>query len=192
MEKYPKSFRVRFWSNYEIDEETGCWEWTGYKGKAGYGSLNARKISPGRPMYAHRVAWEIKRGPIPTGMHVLHKCDNPACGNPEHCFLGTQSDNNVDRVRKGRTASGDKNGARTRPERNPWVRNGGTGYKGEDHPGCKLSDDDVRTIITESRKGVRNVRLAERFKVSQNRISSVVRGFGRGGRMMKRMGIKPD
>ena len=52
---------------------------------------------------AHRASWEIYRGPIPTGMHVLHICDMPCCVNPDHLFLGTHKDNMDDRQKKGRT-----------------------------------------------------------------------------------------
>lgn len=57
---------------------------------------------PRRKMYVHRLAWIEAHGPIPEGMHVLHKCDNPPCYNIEHLFLGTPADNAADKMRKGR------------------------------------------------------------------------------------------
>jgi HNH endonuclease len=80
-----------------IDPNTGCHLWTGSTNKGTYGSVHGRvKIS------THRLAYELAHGPIPKGFCVLHRCDNPACCNPEHLYLGTQADNMADMVRKGR------------------------------------------------------------------------------------------
>src|SRR5678815_3205705 len=77
------------------DDMDACLEWQGTKhSKRGYG-LDGRKL-------AHRAAWERVHGPIPEGMHVLHKCDNPPCVNVRHLFLGTHADNMRDREQKGR------------------------------------------------------------------------------------------
>jgi hypothetical protein len=63
------------------------------------------------PVRAHRAAYLLFRGPIPTGQQVLHRCDNRLCINPDHLFLGTQADNMADKVAKGRQAKGESNGA---------------------------------------------------------------------------------
>ncbi len=57
---------------------------------------------------AHRAAWEYTRGPVPAGLFVLHRCDNPPCCNPAHLFLGTQADNMADMQAKGRQAKGER------------------------------------------------------------------------------------
>lgn len=79
----------------------GCWIWQGCKNNKGYGMVSRR----GRgfsPQLAHRYMYEQHVGPIPDGMHLLHRCDTPACVNPTHMFIGTRSDNMRDMVAKGR------------------------------------------------------------------------------------------
>jgi len=82
-----------------VERENGCLEWTGPPGTGGYGQIKVGKKMVG----AHRVAWELANGErIPTGMVVCHACDNPPCCNPEHLFVGTYSDNNLDMGQKWR------------------------------------------------------------------------------------------
>lgn len=76
----------------------GCLEWTGATSKAGYGQVRRQ----GKLLYAHRLAWELSRGPIPDGQHVCHRCDNPRCFAIEHLFLGSHLENMKDMVAKGR------------------------------------------------------------------------------------------
>ena len=72
----------------------GCWLWKGKPGSGGYGSWKHGQ--------AHRASWEFYRGPIPAGLQVCHRCDVPLCVNPDHLFIGTQSDNIQDMYAKGR------------------------------------------------------------------------------------------
>ena len=95
-----------FWQRVKKHGPDNCWEWTGTIENHGYARIGAgenRKL-------AHRLCWEIVYGPIPDGMCVCHKCDNPGCVNPNHLFLGTQLENMQDREQKGRTARGSANG----------------------------------------------------------------------------------
>lgn len=84
--------------------ESGCWIWTGTRLSAGYGVIRHE----GKLVRAHRVSWEMNRGPIPEGKRVLHRCDVPFCVNPAHLFLGTQADNVSDMIAKGRENFGHK------------------------------------------------------------------------------------
>lgn len=80
--------------------ESGCWTWNGHRmpEPTNYGMISIKNV----PRYVHRVQYTLVFGLIPKGLQVLHECDNPPCCNPQHLFLGTQSDNIIDRNSKGR------------------------------------------------------------------------------------------
>lgn len=97
-----------FWRRVKTGPIDGCWEHTN-KGDRRWGHV---QVGPkGARGYAHRIAYTIANGPIPHGLVVMHACDNPPCCNPTHLKVGTQSDNNKDRITKGRTAVGEQVGS---------------------------------------------------------------------------------
>lgn len=143
------SIETRFWSKVDMKGPDDCWEWQASKNERGYG----RFYNEDRMFPAHLVAWELTNGPIHNGFHALHKCDNPPCCNPGHLFSGTQSDNMIDMVEKGRD--------------NP--------QRGEKSPNAKLKTEDVmniRKIFQTSM--VTKTHLANQYNVSLSLIKAII------------------
>lgn len=113
-------FNARFWAKVQ-PADNGCWEWTAHRNNRGYGQFT---VSNGVFYTAHAVSYAITHGPIPPGMSICHRCDNPPCVRPDHLFLGTQSDNALDMFAKGRA----------------------TRSKGVERYNAVLSEEDVRHI----------------------------------------------
>lgn len=140
----------RFWEKVGAKTSSGCILWTGKINKQGYGRLY---LSPRKETMAHRFSFELFCGHIPDGLFVLHRCDNPPCINPNHLFLGTHQDNDLDRCRKGRTA------------------------KGPQLPHTKLTASQVSEIRRLYQRGrLTHKQLGKRFKVTACNILAVVRG----------------
>ena len=97
--------------------ESGCVEWAAHRNALGYGVFRDRH---GESMkLAHRVAYALANGPIPDGLLVLHRCDNPSCVNVAHLYLGTDSDNTRDKLERGRMVV--RTGERHHAFLRPWV-----------------------------------------------------------------------
>jgi hypothetical protein len=113
----------------------------------------------GRTILTHRLSWELERGPVPSGLSVLHVCDNRLCVRPDHLFVGSHRDNMRDMVSKRRAAAQ---------------------RRGQDHPSAKLTDAQITEIRTRYRRRQNGQRLAREFGVSLSLIMHVVGGkFGR-------------
>lgn len=82
------------------ETDSGCWEWAGCRSANGYGKM---AYGDGTTTGTHRVSFEVHHGPIPDGMFVRHKCDNPPCINPDHLEIGTPAQNSRDMVERNRT-----------------------------------------------------------------------------------------
>ena len=138
------SVRARFEDKVDAGPGGGCHLWVAGRKASGYGTITVAR----RKVLAHRLSWELANGPIPDGMCVLHRCDNPPCVNPDHLFLGTHADNSRDRNEKGRQARGVKNRH------------------------AKLTPDEVRAIRADTR---RQVDIARAYGVTPQAVHDIIR-----------------
>ncbi len=143
----------RFWE--KVKKTRGCWLWTASKQAAGYGSFVVHKGDS--PVGAHRLSYELEIGSIPTGMQVLHRCDNPSCVRPSHLFLGTQRDNMRDMRTKGRW--------RYKPR----------DQSGERNPNAILSDAQVAAMLGELVAGGRPVNVARKYGIQYRTLWAIRR-----------------
>jgi hypothetical protein len=169
--RHTKPLEERFWEKVTIVGLDECWLWVGgvFRNGMHYGQFQYE----GRPHNAHRIAWVLTNGEIPTGVRVLHSCDNPPCVNPRHLFLGSDADNMKDMATKGRgrlqrpfnRAVGDRHGMHLHPER---VR------RGEAHPRSILTDEVVLEVRRLHREGTKQSDLSRQFGIEKTVLSKVV------------------
>lgn len=152
------SFMDRFWTKVDMSRGVdACWEWAGYVNRRGYGELTVN----GQRVSTHRLAYTLAIGEIPDGILVCHKCDNRACCNPNHLFLGTNADNMHDMVQKGRNSKG-----------KPQI------HLGEQNGNHKLTTEQVISIRERyAAGGITQKELAQEFEISPTQLSRIVRGL---------------
>lgn len=131
--------------------DDGCWEWTGYLHKTGYGELRRDR----KRILAHRLAFFLWNGHWPEVCR--HKCDNRKCVNPEHLEDGTHADNARDRVERGRS-------------RHP---------RNEEHGRMKFSDEVIQQVRDMREAGMAQQAIANELNMAQSHVSRIVRGENR-------------
>ena|SRR3972149_6008265 len=141
--RHRKSPLIRFWRY--VTQSSGCWEWLGCKDKDGYGVIHSG-------LSAHRYAFELFLGPIPSDKLVRHSCNNSSCVNPNHLLLGTTLDNSRDMVNSGRSLVGERN------------------------PRAKLTRTQIRSIISARKSGFRVTDIALKYQVSSSLVYQILRG----------------
>jgi hypothetical protein len=139
----------QFWS--KMDRSGECWIWQGFCNPKGYGQIRVT-IAPKttRLVLTHRLSYELTYGPIPDGKCVCHHCDNPSCCRPDHLFIGTIAENQLDMASK---------------QRSP---------QGESHYMSKLTEVDVVSIRSLHLSGMTQAELGKQFHVHQSNIHHIV------------------
>lgn len=147
----PGTPEERLWRNVDKRGPDECWEWTAAR-RHGYGIVQNAK-GRGKGVMAHRLSYEIANGPIPDGLVVMHICDNPPCVNPAHLRQGTQRENTLDMMSKGR---------------GNW-----RAPRGEDSPRAIITEAQAREILFSDEKGTV---LAARFGIKPTTVCAIRRG----------------
>jgi hypothetical protein len=138
----------RFWSKVKKTSRTACWLWQSYRDGYGYGRYHVAK----RSISVHRIAYFLKHGKLDPTLFVCHTCDNPACCNPDHLWLGTNADNCRDMVSKSRSLYGERN------------------------PKAKLTPSQVRRVVQLHDHGYTHAVVAKQVGCSIETVSAIITG----------------
>jgi len=145
---FTTSLKDRIFKRKITINKTGCWIWHGHRSH-GYGYIWVYEKK--HTISVSRAIWLLKKGPIPDGLFICHKCDNPACINPDHLFLGTNEENIQDMIDKGRNA------------------------KGEKHGNSKLKVESVRTIRSMAKSHIAtHEQIAKQFSISVSLVNAII------------------
>lgn len=137
----------------KIEKTDSCWLWKAAKSKSGYGVFSLNR----KWMRAHRASYTIYKGPIPDGLLVLHSCDTPDCVNPDHLSLGTPKKNMDEMRERGRERK----------------------RKGNDHPCCKITDEQAQEIRELRKQKVPAKEIAKKFNISFEYVYQIAKGLYR-------------
>lgn len=141
-----------FWCRVVRGAADQCWSWEGPRTATGHGTVALGRSTTS----AHRLAYMLAVGPIPTGLVVRHKCDHGWCCNPAHLELGTQAQNLRDMVERNRA---------------DWQR----GHKRKFGPRInKLHDAEIRGVRAMSRSDLKRNQVAEHYGISEQHVSAIV------------------
>lgn len=141
----------RFWSKVAKQGTDECWPWTGAIERQGYGKLHR---SSRRFYKAHILSWTLHFGEVPKGLCVCHSCDNRACVNPQHLWLGTHAENMADMKAKGRAAK----------------------HSGAQNGRAKLSRAQVNEMIELVNAGKTQTEVAKQYGITQPNLSGILLG----------------
>lgn len=141
----------RVLSRISVDAN-GCFNWTRHKTEGGYGQLSFGKYPNSFLVAAHRLSYELFRGHVPRALCVCHKCDNRACVNPAHLFLGTNQDNMRDASQKRRLAHGERQHM------------------------AVLTESKVREMVDEYNSGISHKKLAKKYGITKSAAMCAIQG----------------
>lgn len=151
---------LKVYEDFVIRHEEGCWGWAG-----GISDDYPYFLFAEQRILAHRFSFETFVEPLKFGNKVCHSCDNPPCTRPDHLWQGSSADNSADMQKKGRAASGDKNGARLYPERMT---------RGENHHSARFTPQVVLDIRDLYAQGYTISELTKCYGVALNTIWQIV------------------